>query len=161
MKRFFPTLNNYPNYIFCNNASNSQLPEHVLNTNHHFLINNNVQPGTNNILSKSLTNHNEEAKKIVNIIFNNKHGDIVYGGSCTQLIYNLANSMENYLKIKKGEIILADFNHESCITPFERIAKKNNIILRYWSLNKDDPNNKYKICQTQRTSNLLLERETI
>tara|TARA_B110001450_G_scaffold166218_2_gene154956 strand:+ start:143 stop:2041 length:1899 start_codon:yes stop_codon:yes gene_type:complete len=146
MKQFFPTLNKYSNYIFCNNASNSQIPEQVLNTNYHFLINNYVEPETNNILSKSLTTHNEEAKKIVNIIFNNKRGSIVYGGSCTQLVYNLANSIENYLKIKKGEIILADFNHESCITPFERIATKNNTILRYWSLNKDDHNDKYKIC---------------
>jgi selenocysteine lyase/cysteine desulfurase len=154
MKRFFPTLNKYSNYIFCNNASNSQLPEHVLNANHHFLINNYVEPETNNILSKSLTAHIKEAKKIVNIIFNNKHGHIVYGGSCTQLIYNLANSMEKYLKIKNGEIILADFNHESCITPFERIATKNNAILRYWSLNKDDPDNKYKICYDDLLKNI-------
>ena len=128
MKRFFPSLNKYSNYIFCNNAGGSQIPEHVLNSNSNFLINNYVQPGGNNILSKSHTNEIVKAKNIVDIIFNNKYGHVIYGGSCTQLIYNLSNSMENYLKIK-GNIILTDFNHEACITPFERIAKK--MILLY------------------------------
>lgn len=145
MKRFFPSLTKYSNYIFCNNAGGSQIPQQVLNHNSNFLINNYVQPSGNDILSKSHSNEIVKAKNIVDIIFNNKYGHIIYGGSCTQLIYNLANSMENYLKIKKSEIILTDFNHEACITPFERIAKKNNIALRYWSLNKEDFNNKYKI----------------
>lgn len=145
MKRFFPSLNKYSNYIFCNNAGGSQIPQQVLNYNSNFLINNYVQPGGNNILSQSHSNEINKAKNIVNIILNNKYGHVIYGGSCTQLIYNLANSMENYLKIKRGEIILTDFNHEACITPFERIAKKNNITLRYWSLNNEDINNKYKI----------------
>ena len=145
MKKFFPSLKKYPNHIFCNNAGGSQIPEHILNHNYNFLINNYVQPSGKDILSKSHINEIDNAKKIVNIIFNNNKGHIVYGGSCTQLIYNLANSMENYLKIKKGNIILSDFNHEACVTPFERIAKKNNIDLQYWSLNKEDINNKYKI----------------
>lgn len=145
MKRFFPSLNKYSNYIFCNNAGGSQIPQQVLNSNYNFLINNYVQPSGNNILSKSHINELNKAKNIANIIFNNKHGHIVCGGSCTQLIYNLANSMETYLKIKKGEVILTDFNHEACITPFERICKKNDITLRYWSLNNENSNNKYKI----------------
>ncbi len=145
MKRFFPSLNKYPNYIFCNNAGGAQIPEQVLANNYNCLINNYVQPGANNLLSKIHSNQINKAKNIVDIIFNNKYGSIVYGGSCSQLIYNLANSMENYLKIKKGNIILTDFNHESCITPFERIATKNNITLKYWSLNTKDSNNKYKI----------------
>ena len=145
MKRFFPALNKYPNYIFCNNAGGTQIPEQVLTNIYNCLINNYVQPGANNLLSKIHSNQINKAKNIVDIIFNNKYGTIVYGGSCSQLIYNLANSMENYIKIKKGNIILTDFNHESCITPFERIAKKNNITLKYWSLNNEDSNNKYKI----------------
>ena len=146
MKRFFPSINKYSNYIFCNNAEGTQIPEQVITKNNDFLINSYIQPDENNELSKIHTNEIIKVKKIVDIIFNNKYGNIIYGGSCTQLIYNLANSMENYLKIKKGEIILADFNHEACITSFEKIAKKNNIILKYWSLNTNDSNNKYKIC---------------
>lgn len=143
MKKFFPTLNKYKNYIFADNAGGSQIPEQVLNKVSNFLVSSYVQPGANNTLSKQITNDLKEIKNITNILLNNKTGNIVYGGSCTQIVANLANSMEDFLKTKKGNIILTDFNHEACISPFERIANKHDINIKYWSLSTS--NNTYTI----------------
>jgi len=131
-KKFPSLLKN--NFIFCDNAGGSQIPEQVINRVTTFLTNNYVQPGANNILSKKLNNDLKEINNIINILLNNKSGEIIYGNSCSQLVYNLANSMEDYLKNSKGEIILSDFNHESCITPFERIAEKYNLPIKWWSI---------------------------
>ena len=133
MFKQFPSLMKN-NFIFCDNAGGSQIPEQVINRLNTFLTTNYVQPGANNILSKKLNNDLKEIYNITNILLNNKSGEIIYGNSCSQLVYNLANSMEDYLKNSKGEIILSDFNHESCITPFERIAKKYNLPIKWWSI---------------------------
>ena len=84
---------------------------------------------------------------ITNTILNNKHGTISYGSSCSQLTYNFSKSIENYLKQCDGEIIISDFNHEACITPFERIANQNNLSIKWWSIDHDINNkhNKYYI----------------
>lgn len=144
MRKFFPSLNKYSNYIFCDNAGGSQIPSHVLNNFEKFITNNYVQPKGNTILSKNMNNQLDNVRNIIDILLNNKRGTIVFGGSCTQLTYNLANSMENYLKIKDSNFILSNFSHEACISPFERIAKKNNLHIKWWCTINNE-NNNYKI----------------
>ena len=146
MKKFFPALNIYKNLIFADNAGGSQIPEQVLNSLNNSLINCYSQPVSNNTIGKNLISNLDNINDFVNVLYNNKNGKIVYGGSCTHLIYNLSNSMENYF-LNKDEIILPNFSHESCITPFERIAKKNDLKLHWWNLEVNSENNleKYKI----------------
>jgi len=134
MKKFFPSLNKY-NYIFCENAGGSQIPYQVINKSVNFLKNNYLQPSLTNKLSKKLQNDVDEIYKTTNIILNNKEGKIFFASSTSQLSYNLANSLEEHLSLNKNnEIILNDFNHEACLTPFERIANKNNLKIKFWKL---------------------------
>ena len=51
MRKYFPALMKYKNYIFCDNAGGSQVPKQVYNAFTEFLTNNYVQPYGNNILS--------------------------------------------------------------------------------------------------------------
>lgn len=142
MKRFFPSLNSY-NYIFCENAGGTQIPYHVVNRCNSVLKFNYIQPGNSNLLSKKLSKDIDDIHKTTNIILNNKNGNIVFASSTSQLCYNLANSLDKYIsENKNGEIVLNDFNHESCISPFERIAKKHNIKINYWKL--EDLNINYR-----------------
>lgn len=141
MKKFFPALNKNKNLIFADNAGGSQIPEQVLNNLNNFLINSYAQPTGNSIISKNLLVNLDNINDFVNILYNNKNGNIIYGGSCTQLVYNLSNSMENFLKTNKGEIILPNFSHESCVSPFERIAKKNKLEIFWWNLEVNSENN--------------------
>ena len=133
MKRFFPALNKYNNLIFCDNAGGSQIPLQVINNLNSFLMEKYVQPG-NNLISKELVKDIKKIDEITNVIFNNKRGKIIYGNSTSQLMYNLSNSLEKWLtKDNNSEVILNDFNHEACITPFERKVKN----VKWWKLDKD------------------------
>ena len=147
MKKFFPALIKNPKSIFCDNAGGSQIPKQVLVSVNKFIEESYVQPYANNKFSKIVTNNIEQLNFITNTIFNNKCGTISYGSSCSQLTYNFSKSIENYLKQKGGEIIISDFNHEACITPFERVAKENNLSIKWWSIDYDITNktNKYFI----------------
>lgn len=148
MRKYFPTLLKYRNCIFCDNAGGSQVPKQVYNAFTEFLTNNYVQPYGNNILSQKITKSLEEIHYITNTILNNQKGQIAYGSSCSQLVYNLAHAMENELILEKNnEIILTDFSHEACVSPFERLAIKNDLKLHWWSL-KNSKSNKYEINST-------------
>lgn len=128
MYKFFPALL-APNseilsrLIYCDNAGGSQVPQQVLNRVTKMITNYYVQPYSNNNISRELTREMEEVDKTTSIILNNKSGHIVYGTSTSQIVYNLVNSMKKNFNRVCGEIILADFNHECMLTPFERIVK--------------------------------------
>ena len=143
MNKYFPSLKKYNTYSFLNNAASSQIPQQIILPLTNFLINGYTQPFENNIISKYNYNNIQDAKQITNIFLNNNennknNGNIIFGNSCSQLMYIFSNSIENYLKLKKGNIIISNFNHESCITPFEKIAYKNNIELKWWNINNNN-----------------------
>tara|TARA_Y100000816_G_scaffold207851_1_gene153720 strand:+ start:187 stop:2049 length:1863 start_codon:yes stop_codon:yes gene_type:complete len=145
MRKYFPALMKYKNYIFCDNAGGSQVPKQVYNTFTEFLTNNYVQPYGNNILSQKITKSLEEINYITNTILNNQKGQIAYGSSCSQLVYNLAHAMgDELIAEKNNEIILTNFSHEACVSPFERLAIKNDLKVHWWSL-KNSKSNKYEI----------------
>ena len=147
MNKFFPALIKNHKSIFCDNAGGSQIPRQVITKVNKFIEESYVQPYANNKFSKIVTDNIKQLNLIINNIFNNKHGTISYGSSCSQLTYNFSKSIENYLKQCDGEIIISDFNHEACITPFERIANQNNLSIKWWSIDYDINNkdNKYFI----------------
>jgi selenocysteine lyase/cysteine desulfurase len=143
MKQFFPALNKYSNHLLLNNAAGTQIPNQVIKTVNNFIESGYAQPFDNNILSKINLDNINESKKIVNVFLNNNNnGTIVFGNSSSQLMYILSNSLKEYLSIdnnfSKKNIIIADFNHESCITPFERVAYKNSLSLNWWSVSYEE-----------------------
>ena len=156
MKKFFPILTKNTNYVFCDNAGGTQIPSQVLNSVNNFLTNQYVQPMGYSEFSNNLDKTIKDCEDIANTIFNCKNGKIIFGSSCSQIIYNLSKSMENYLKNSENKtnknnntrnqnkIIIANFGHESCITPFERIAKNTDTIIDWWNLTRviDMENNK-------------------
>lgn len=145
MRKYFPALLKYNNYIFCDNAGGSQVPRQVYDSFSEFLTNNYVQPYGNNILSQKITKSLQDINYITNTILNNQNGEIAYGSSCSQLVYNLAHAIgDDLIADKNNEIILADFSHEACISPFERLAIKNNLKIHWWTL-KNSKSNSYEI----------------
>jgi len=140
MKKFFPSLQKYNNIIFLDNAAGSQVPKQVLKYFNNNIINNYVQPGYNNFLSKKLDNEIYNSIKFINLLINNNNGKIIIGPSTSQIIYNLSNSLK-YNFINNDEIILSKICHESTLTPFERIISPNK--LKWWDLDINNRNNIY------------------
>ena len=159
MYKYFPALLSQNNQmlsrlVYCDNAGGSQVPQQVLARVNSMITNYYVQPYSNNNLSKRLTKEIEDVNKTASIILNNHSGQVVYGSSTTQLVYNLVKSMNKNLNRVSGEIVLADFNHESMLTPFERIVKDldniadtkspddeedktNRLEIKWWNLTKN------------------------
>lgn len=143
MYKFFPALLS-PNseiisrLVYCDNAGGSQVPRQVLSKVTNMITNYYVQPHSNNNISKRLTKEIEDVNKTTSIILNNNSGNIVYGPSTTQIVYNLVNSMKKNFNHVSGEIILADFNHEAMLTPFERIIKDIDSIIDTKSSDNED-----------------------
>lgn len=160
MYKYFPALLSQNNQmlsrlVYCDNAGGSQVPQQVLARVNTMITNYYVQPYSNNKVSRRLTKEIEDVNKTASIILNNQSGQIVYGSSTTQLVYNLVKSMNKNLNRVSGEIVLADFNHESMLTPFERIVKDldnitdckspdeednktNALEIKWWKLSKND-----------------------
>ena len=139
MKKFFPSLLNNSKMIFCENAGGSQVPEQVIKSLNNHLIKTNFQPNGYSLSSKELDKNIKDVKDICKIIFNTKNSeDFIFGNSTSQLVYNLSNSLEKYFtQFENTEIVLNSFNHEACITPFERMAKKNNFKINWWDLDNN------------------------
>lgn len=155
LRKHFPAIKKYNKFIFCDNAGGSQLPKHVIKNLDKFLVNNYVQPNSNNFLSKKITNDFTKVKNITDIILNNKKGDVVFGSSGSQLFYNLANSFDSKIYNIDKNIILPNFSHESCITPFERMSKIYNMEVRWWNL-ENNFNINYDILLNRVDSNTSL-----
>lgn len=141
MKRLFPSLQKHNKLIFLDNAAGSQIPKHVVEVLNENLINNYVQPGYNNRLSKNLDQEINKSTNFINLLINNINGKIIIGPSTSQLVYNLSNSFANKLE-NNDEIILSKICHESTLSPFERIFSKDKI--NWWDLDINE-NNKFEI----------------
>lgn len=137
MKKFFPALKKYNNFYFFNNSAGSQVPKQVIEKFNDYIIDGYSQPFDNNIISNNNKKSIKNAKEIVNVITNNNNGKIVFGNSCSQLMFNLSQSIKKNFK-KNNNIVIANFNHESCISPFERIAKDNNTKIKWWKLTNEN-----------------------
>ena len=167
MKKYFPALTNNKELIFSENAGGSQIPSQVIDELNKFISNNYLQPGGDNYLSKNVDEHLKEINNISNLLLNNNtEGYLLYGSSCTQLIYNLSYSIESFItKNANSEIILTNLSHEACNTPFERIYKKKNMQINMWNhcIDKkidyndllDKINNYTSLVVLPHTSNLL------
>tara|TARA_B110000858_G_scaffold57183_2_gene66667 strand:- start:4447 stop:6315 length:1869 start_codon:yes stop_codon:yes gene_type:complete len=132
MKKYFPSvLKN--KLIFCDNAGGTQIPIQVINTVKNFISSTYVQPFYNNILSNKVNGYMIRIETVVRQILNHNSGKIIFGNSASQLSYILSNGLlKNYRE--NDNIILAEFSHESMITPFEKLVEKKNI--KYWKFER-------------------------
>ena len=133
MKKYFPSLLKNK-LIFCDNAGGTQIPIQVINTVKNFIGSTYVQPFYNNILSNKVNGYMIRIETIVRQILNHNSGKIIFGNSASQLSYILSNGLlKNYKE--NDNIILAEFSHESMITPFEKLVDKKNI--KYWKFERE------------------------
>ncbi len=122
MKKYFPSLF-FNKLIFCDNAGGTQIPIQVINTVKNFISSTYVQPFYNNILSNKVNGYMIRIETITRQFLNHNSGKIIFGNSASQLSYILSNGLlKNYRE--NDNIILAEFSHESMITPFEKLVDK-------------------------------------
>ena len=93
IRKYFPSIVNNENKVFCENAGGTQIPYKVMNKMKEYIECYNFEiDGTfdeafcANILSQNALN-------FVNLLLGNKNGKLEFGSSTTQLAFNLSSSL--------------------------------------------------------------------
>ena len=137
------------NWRFMENAGGSQIPRIVSNAIKDYMDNFYVQVGASYDLSVEATNIVKQAHNLMSEFFNSSDcGEIVFGPSTSQLIYNLAICYSRVLN-PGDEIIIATSGHEANIGPWVDIAKDKNLVLKICPPEKDDNGNILTISETK------------
>ncbi len=130
----FPGLSR--GWTYFDNAGGSQILKGAMERISTFLIEKNVQIGGSYEVSQSAANALYEARTAAMHLVNaSRPEEIVFGGSTTALLQNLARAMQSQLSAG-DEIIVTVSDHESNIGPWDRLQDAG-IILKFWPLNKE------------------------
>ncbi|KAJ3099707.1 hypothetical protein HDU96_010590 [Phlyctochytrium bullatum] len=123
--------------VFMDNAGGSAVLGDVAERVAKYLVSTNVQLGASYRTSKESTElvklGTEAGRRFVNAAFAD---EIVLGASTTQLVENLARTMEEGLK-PTDEIIVSSSDHEANVGPFVRMAKRKGLTLKVWEVNTE------------------------
>jgi len=127
----FPGLDR--GWVFFDNAGGSQILERAVERINTFLFDKNVQIGGSYDVSqqaaKALMDSRIAAMHLVNAA---RPEEIVFGGSTTVLLQNLARSMRSQLSAG-DEIIVTICDHESNIGPWDGLRDMG-VVIKFWPL---------------------------
>ena len=113
IRKYFPSIVNNENKVFCENAGGTQIPYQVMNKMKQYIECYNFEiDGTFDeafcayILSQNALN-------FVNLLLGNKNGKLEFGSSTTQLAFNLSSSLPLSFF---DHLVISDHLHESMLT---------------------------------------------
>jgi cysteine desulfurase/selenocysteine lyase len=139
-KNDFPIFKNNPKLIFLDTAASAQKPQIMLDALTEIYTKNyaNVHRGSY-FLSEKSTKLYENSRKIVkNFIKAEFNSEIIFTKNATESINLICLGLENSNYFKKGdEIILSNMEHHSNLIPFQILANKLNLKIKYLKFNQD------------------------
>ncbi|KAF2668420.1 selenocysteine lyase [Microthyrium microscopicum] len=140
LRSSFPALTKNPNFIFGDNAGGSQILQASVDAVTDYLINTNIQMGSD-YMPASTERCMKLAQGLAVKMFNAKSADeIVFGGSSTQNVENLARGLEG--SVKEGDEIIVTWEHEANCGPWKSLAARTGATIKYWEptlLNSKNP----------------------
>jgi len=133
----FPIFKNYPKLIYLDNAATSQKPRQVIETikEYYEKYNANVHRGIYR-LSELATHKYEEARKKIALFINAYEKEIIFTSGATDSLNSLANSLSNELEAD-DTIIISEFEHHSNLLPWQVLANRLKLTLKYIPVNSD------------------------
>jgi len=117
------------------NAGGSQVPKCVADAVHYHMLNNYVQLGAGYEISDRATKTVEDAHAFVSQFLNATEGKVILGPSSSVLVNSLATAYGKEFK-KGDEIVLAQDGHESNIGCWVREAKREEVTVKFWQIDK-------------------------
>ena len=136
LKKDFPIFKNNKNLIYFDNASTTQKPKQVIGAIKRFYetSNANIHRGVYK-LSQKATKEYEESKKIVAEFINASKDEIIFTRSTTEAINFLSYTLPSFKG--KNEIVLTEMEHHSNLVPWQELAKRNKMKLKFIKIKKD------------------------
>lgn len=138
LKRDFPIFKNNKNLIYFDSASTSQKPKQVIDAIKEFYetSNANIHRGVYK-LSQKATEKYGESKKTVAEFINADHDEIIFTRSTTEAINLLSYTLPSILPKGKNEIVLTEMEHHSNLVPWQQLAKRNKMNLKFIKMKND------------------------
>ena len=132
LRKDFPIFGNNKDLIYLDNASTTQKPRQVIESIKQFYetSNANIHRGVYK-LSQKATEKYEESKKIVSEFLNCKAEEIIFTRSTTEAINLLSYAIDSMISKGKNEILLSEMEHHSNLVPWQQLAKRNKMKLKF------------------------------
>lgn len=137
-KKDFPIFENQKELVYLDSASTAQKPKQVIKSivDSYETTNANIHRGIYD-LSQKATKKYEDSKKIIAKFINATEKEIIFTRSTTESINLLAYTLPSILQKEKDEIVLTEMEHHSNIVPWQQLAKRNSMKLKFIRV-KDD-----------------------
>ncbi|MCH8945623.1 MAG: SufS family cysteine desulfurase [Nanoarchaeota archaeon] len=136
LKKDFPIFKNNKNLIYFDNASTTQKPKQVIGAIKRFYetSNANIHRGVYE-LSQKATKEYKESKKTVAEFINADPDEIIFTRSTTEAINFLSYTLPSFKG--KNEIVLTEMEHHSNLVPWQQLAKRNKMDLKFIKMKSD------------------------
>lgn len=124
--------------IYLDNASTTQKPLRVIRAidSYYRTFNANVHRGVNYICQLATKALEESREYICKFINASKSEEIIFTKGTTESINLLASSMKNFVK-NDDEILLSEIEHHSNIVPWQLLALKKKIFIKFIPINEN------------------------
>lgn len=134
-KADFPILNQQINgrdLVYFDNAATTQKPEAVLDAVDHYnrTINANPHRGAHTLSVRATEAYENARARVRDFINAEKSEEIIFTRNTTESINLLANSLEALVE-EGDEILISVLEHHSNILPWQQLAERKNLNLRY------------------------------
>ncbi len=120
-------------WIFCENAGGSYVPENVINRLNKFMTSTKVQPYAEYAMSKIAGEQMDSAIELFANMINAQKNEILIGGSTSINLYVLSNALKSLIK-SGDEVIVTNQDHEANISPWRRLEEVGAKIVE-WKIN--------------------------
>ncbi len=138
IKKDFPIFKNHKELVYLDNAATSQKPKQVIEAIKNFYenLNANIHRGVYP-LSEEATKKYDDSRKIIADFINANFNEIIFTKNITESLNLLAYTMDSIISKEKNEIVLTEMEHHSNLVPWQQLAKRNNMKLKFIKM-KDD-----------------------
>ena len=138
LKKDFPIFKNNPGLIYLDSAATSQRPKSVIQavTDFYEKENANISRGLYTLAAKA-TEKYENARKVVAHFIGAEKNEVIFTKNTTESINLLSYTISSILPKGKNEILLTEMEHHSNIVPWQQLAKRENMKLRFVKIKQD------------------------
>ncbi|MFC1710763.1 aminotransferase class V-fold PLP-dependent enzyme [Nanoarchaeota archaeon] len=138
LKKDFPIFKNNKGLIYLDSAAISQRPRSVIRAVDNFARKENANAfrGIYN-LAQIATKRYTDAHKIVAKFINANPEEIIFTKNTTESLNMLSYTLPSILKKGRNEIVLTEIEHHSNLIPWQQLAKRNKMKLKFIKVKSD------------------------
>ena len=137
-KKDFPIFKNSKNLIYLDNASTTQKPRQVIKSivDSYETTNANIHRGIYD-LSQKATRKYDDARALIAKFISASHEEIIFTRSTTESLNFLSYVLDSIIPEGKNEILLTEMEHHSNLVPWQQLARRKNMKLKFIKMKSD------------------------